>query len=387
MANRSQHLEEPEAIRMVFQRLCREEKPVRLKFGLQEHECPVLAEDPERIVLGISEEERSQWELKPRTRLLLCVEDRGRKFEAITELEGHTRMGGVECCHCAPPRTLTCLDEWNLADYVPDHALPCTYTTRGMNICDGLIHAFGTEGVQLALRSATGTRNEPLSLQAETFAEFALGRDSKVTLPCVVDHLGDGYTALRFRENVEPEPLHAYHVWLSERVWSQYERDKKEFTPEGVRSKRKDEALAARPGSRAHLLLDHEPMVLVIAEGDAFPQRVAESLGRKFGVAALDYLQGLVRPTLFPLGPGDWGPIKLILIHQRLRAGSGLELTHQLVSTETCPLPILVAGTEEDVSIKRNRAIAAGAVDFISVDPFNVIRVMKAIDDTLKMFA
>lgn len=53
---------------------------------------------------------------------------------------------------------------------------------------------------------------------------------------------------------------------------------------------------------------------------------------------------------------------------------------------EGCPLPILVVGLEEDVALKRNRAIAAGAVDFISVEPFHVLRVMKVIEETLRMF-
>ncbi|MBK8791957.1 MAG: hypothetical protein IPN59_02175 [Holophaga sp.] len=85
MAAHTQHLEEPEGIRMVFQRLCREETRIRLKFGDQEHECLVLGEDPERTSLGITEAERNLWELKPRMRVLLCLEDRGRKFQAITE--------------------------------------------------------------------------------------------------------------------------------------------------------------------------------------------------------------------------------------------------------------------------------------------------------------
>jgi CheY-like chemotaxis protein len=127
-------------------------------------------------------------------------------------------------------------------------------------------------------------------------------------------------------------------------------------------------------------------MLLVIAEGDAFANRVTESLGRKFGVAALDYVQGLVKPTLAGLGGGDWGPVRLVLVHQRLRVSSGLELTHQMVANEGCTLPILVAGVEDDVALKRNRAIAAGAVDFISVEPFHVLKVMRAIEDTLRMF-
>lgn len=78
--------------------------------------------------------------------------------------------------------------------------------------------------------------------------------------------------------------------------------------------------------------------------------------------------------------------MRLLLVHQRLRVTSGLELTRDLIQEEACPLPILVVGLEEDVALKRNRAIAAGAVDFISVEPFHVLRVMKAIEDTLKMF-
>ena len=83
---------------------------------------------------------------------------------------------------------------------------------------------------------------------------------------------------------------------------------------------------------------------------------------------------------------GHWGRVKLLLVHQRLRVSSGLELTRELIQEEACPLPILVVGLEEDVALKRNRAIASGAVDFISVEPFHVLRVMKAIEDTLKMF-
>ena len=92
---------------------------------------------------------------------------------------------------------------------------------------------------------------------------------------------------------------------------------------------------------------------------------------------------------LGPLGAGsqDWGRVRLLLVHQRLRLSSGLELTRQLTQEEGCPLPILVAGTEEDVLLKRNRAIAAGAVDFISVDPFRILAVMRSLEETLVLFS
>ena len=47
-----------------------------------------------------------------------------------------------------------------------------------------------------------------------------------------------------------------------------------------------------------------------------------------------------------------------------------------------------VCGATIETITARNfaRAIAAGAVDFICVEPFNVLKVMRTIEDTLKMF-
>lgn len=368
---------------MVFQRLCRAAGGVRLKFGAFEQDFPVLAEDESRLIVGISDVERGQWELKPGVRLLLHVEDRGLRFEAVVEFLGHGRLEGVECCHLGTPRVLKNLDERRLADYLPERPLPCTFTTHSLDIKDGMIRSFGNEGVELVPKPGDSFRPETLRLGGATVVEFSPDRETRLVLPSIVDHFGDGYAGIRLKGDGDSPALRDYRSWLGERIRTQRQRDKQEFDPKGTRAKKKEEAELTRTGTQAKLLLQRDPMLLVIAEGDAFPQRIADSLGRKFGVMALDYVQGLVKPTL---GGGDWGPIRLLLVHQRLRVGSGLELTNQLVATEGCTLPILVAGVEEDVALKRNRAIAAGAVDFISVDPFHIIRVMKAIEDTLRMF-
>jgi CheY-like chemotaxis protein len=56
------------------------------------------------------------------------------------------------------------------------------------------------------------------------------------------------------------------------------------------------------------------------------------------------------------------------------------------VEQEKCPLPILLAGTGEDVELKRNRALAAGAVDYMPVEPFRILAVLRKLDETLKLF-
>ncbi|MBK8793495.1 MAG: hypothetical protein IPN59_10130 [Holophaga sp.] len=78
--------------------------------------------------------------------------------------------------------------------------------------------------------------------------------------------------------------------------------------------------------------------------------------------------------------------MRLILIHNRLRLASRLELARQLAEQEKCPLPILIAGTDEDLDLKRLRAVEAGAVDYLAVEPFKILSVLKKLDEMIQLF-
>lgn len=373
---------------MVLQRVCRAGSLVHLKHNAFAQDVPLYAESEERLVLGISDVLRGQWGFKPGTHLLMTLEDRGRRYEAIIEMTGHGRFEGVESCAFNPPRVLKCLATDQLSDFRPDHALPCTYSTHSLEIRDGKIRAFGREGVELCYGGAE-SKAGLLRLGDESVLGLVLGKDEHLVAPSRVAHFGDGYAGLHFRQDGDRAFLPPYLRWLEEAVRGQYKRDQEGFEPGGSRAGiRNPEGEAPRPGTGLKVLVDHDPLLLLISEGEVFPRRMAESLGKKYGLCCLDYLQGRVYPTLTEVGAqaGHWGRVKLLLVHQRLRVSSGLELTRELIQEEACPLPILVVGLEEDVALKRNRAIASGAVDFISVEPFHVLRVMKAIEDTLKMF-
>jgi CheY-like chemotaxis protein len=167
-------------------------------------------------------------------------------------------------------------------------------------------------------------------------------------------------------------------------------KDFDRFSPGGLESpKLVTRALAAPAKARLRILVDRDPMLLLLAEGDAFATRLAEAVGRKFGVASLDLGPGPLRPLLGDLGVDaqGWGRLRLVLIHHRLRSGSPLERCKRLTQEEACPVPLLLVGTEEEAVLKRNRAVAAGAVDFLVVEPFRVLSVLRALDDTLKLFS
>ena len=386
MEGHSSNLDDFQAIRLILQRHCRAGGRVRLEHGSFTQDVPLHLETADHLVLGIPDLVRGQWGLKPGTHVLATLEDRGKQYEAVLEMTGHGSWEGLETCTFTFPRLLKCLNDEQLSDFWPERSVPCTYSTHSLAIADGKLRAFGAQGAELCWGEAE-TGGTLLRVGDATAVEMVLGAEGHRVAPAKVVFFGDGFAGLHFQDEPGGSFMPAYRRWLAEMIHSQHEKDQGRFEPEGSRSAASPRASEPH-GSVVKVLVDHDPMLLVLSEGEAFPQRMAASLGRKFGLAHLDYLQGKVRPALAALGVcgDDWGRVRLLLVHQRLRVSSGLELTRELVHEEHCPLPILVVGLEDDVPIKRNRAIAAGAVDFISVEPFHVIRVMQAIEDTFRMF-
>ena len=387
MSPSSLNREDPEAIRMVLQRLCRAGGSATLTFGPLRGDFRLLAETPDRVILARSDVERGQWSLKPGAKLTLALTDRGLPFEAVVEFQGHGRFHGVEASHVSLPRLLRATEAHRLADYIPDRPVPCSYADHHSNVRDGLLQAFGMDGVELAVPEALSELSEVLRLHAATTVEFHAAGGAHFVLPVSVAYLGDHYWGLRFPEGLDPHLLGRFRLWFQEARRAQGQVDLQAFDPGGVEAR--DTAPRDRAGPEPRLHADRDPLILVLAEGEAFPGRLAAAVGRKVGVASLDLARGDLRAHLTSLGAGPeaaWGRVRLILVHRSVRGGTALEVCRRLVQEEQCPLPILIAGTEDEADLKRNRAISAGAVDFCVVEPFNVLRVLRALDETLKLF-
>ena len=386
MPGPSRNLTDLPAIRMVLQRLCRDAGCVNLKLEGRQWPFPLLAETETRLVLGMTTAQRERWQLKLGAHLELGLVDRGRRYQGTVKLGEWSELDGDECACFHHPRELVAFDYTGLTDYVPDEPVFCTFSSPNHDICQARLRALGNDGLEFAMWGTGAVKEGQLRTDAATTLELALDQGTKVVLAGITGSMDGGSAAVRFHPKADPAMLKAYRGWLQDALLAQDRRDQEGFSLRGARA-RGPAAGQGRGPSPVRLLSERDPLVLVVGEG-AFPQRIQEALGRKFGIAALDYVQGEVRPMLQELGGDapDWGRVRLLLIHQRLRLSSGLELTRQLTQEEGCPLPILVAGTEEDVALKRNRAIAAGAVDFISVDPFKILAVMRNIEQTLSLF-
>jgi CheY-like chemotaxis protein len=256
---------------------------------------------------------------------------------------------------------------------------------------DGLATAFGEDGLELAPPEGTRFLGDMLRLNASSTVELRAALGESLVLPVTVAYFGEKVWGLRLPDSADKLALGRYRQWLLEARHQQANRDRTRFNPGGLESSKlspRKEAL--RPlAAVPRLLVDRDPLVLVLAEGEAFPIRLAEAIGRKFGVVAFDVGPGPLKPALRDLGVDDqgWGRIRLVLIHHTLRSGSAMDRCRRLIQEEGCPLPILIAGTSEEADLKRNRAMAAGAVDHLVIEPFHVLTVIQTLDQTLKLFA
>ena len=390
MGSHSLNKEQPEAIRMVFQRLCEGEESVQLIHGTFRRAFKVLGEAPDRVILGISDLERGQWRLKPGAHLTMHLQDRGLPFEAVVDFQGHGKFHGAEACHVTLPRMLRALDTHRLADFVPDKPIPCPFSDQHNDVKDGLAMAFGEDGLELAPPEGTRILGDMLRLHADSTVELRPAAGENLVLPVRVAYFGEKVWGLRIADSADRLALGRYRQWLIEARRHQAQRDLSRFSPGGMESRRLPGLREAQKPhlARPRILVDRDPMVLVLAEGEAFPARLAEAIGRKFGVAALDLGPGPVKPALADLGAdqGGWGRLRLVLIHHRIRSISAMERCRRLTQDEGCPLPVLVAGIEEEGAMKRNRAMAAGAVDHLVVEPFHVLSVLRALDAAIKLF-
>jgi hypothetical protein len=276
MAARSLNKEDSDAIRMVFQRLVEGEAKVHLAFGKLQGEFQVLAEAPDRVILGLSALERGQWGLKPGAHLTLKLVDRGLPYEAVVDFQGFGRLHGVEASHVSVPRILRALDTHRLADYLPDRPVPCPFSDQRNDVKDGLVTAFGEDGLELAPPEGITNLSDTLRLNAQSSVELRAAVGEPLTLSVRVAYFGERVWGLRFADSADPLRLGRYRQWLREAQHHQAQRDRARFSLGGTEARNipgKPQPNSAPMALR--LLVDKDPLVLTLAEGDAFPARLA----------------------------------------------------------------------------------------------------------------
>lgn len=385
MADPIRILEDPAAILLVLRRLVASGAKVTLQGKGSKGIFEVLSCDAERFTLRIGPTERDALGLAPGEKITLTLEDRTMTFEGTVSFEASVELEGIPCGQISIPRSLRRTDTHRFVSFVPEQIIPCSFSNARGALLEGRIQGLSSEGLELALTDRKLNVQDVFRIGEEASIDIPTGGSQKFGAKTKVAYFGDSVVGLRFTDRNDKGLMEEYRRWLDGQQQQQAQQDRDAFGGTGAiaRPSRPPELPPVR------LLVDKEPLLLVLTEREDLAKRLAEAFGRKFGLAWLNYIKGPLRPQLKPLGADDnnWGRVRLILVHHHLKLASPLELMNQLVQTEKCPLPILSAGTDEDAELKTNRALAAGAVDYLVLEPFKILSVLKRIDDTLKLFA
>lgn len=389
MARSAALVEEDVAIRMVLQRLCVEGARLSVAYQDQRGSFPILTEDGERLAFRMEHEAVTAWGLEPGDSLALKFKDRGLEYECVVAHVGREVMEGVEACVATVPRVLRRSDMHRLADFIPDFASQsqaATFTNTRNAIIDGLVQSFGEEGLELVLRNSKQDVRELLRMGEESLLDVPLAANLRLRAPTTVAYFGENLVGLRFTKQADGALLDRYRAWIQDQQRLQAQQDREAFSPRGFKEALERSVQGATLPTAA-LLVDRDPVLLLLTEREDFARRLGEAMGRKFGLIALDYIKGPVKAQVQALaGSEGWGRIRMVLIHNQLRLTGPLELCRQLVQKEGCTLPILLLGTEEDEAKKRHHSVAAGAVDYIAVEPFRILATLRKLDETLKLF-
>jgi len=379
-------LEDSLAIRMVLQRMYLASVKITLAYKELRGEFQVLLLESDHLSVNPTQQDAEAWKLGPGEKMAVNLEDRGFKYEAVVDYQGLTEVDGIPCVKISVPRSLRRADGHRLADFAPDTAPICTFSNSRSALVDAQVKGFGLEGLELTLRDPRQKIQETLRMGEESTIEVPLEGDLRLLAPARVAYFGDTFVGLKFTEKADTELLGQYRTWLERQELMQAMKDRESLEEGTGRKPNKGSKGLELPQVR--IWVDRDPLILVLTEKEDFARRTAESLGRKFGVLSLDYIKGKLRPFLasWDAETEQWGRVKLILVHNHLRLVSPLELTRQIVEQEKCPIPVIMVGTEEDTDLKRNRAVAAGAVDYFPVEPFNILKVLRKLDETIKLF-
>ena len=389
MAKSPALIEEDVAIRMALQRLCLEGARLAVAFQDQRGSFAIVTEDGERLAFRMPHDTIAAWGLKPGDSLSLKLKDRGLEYECVVSQAGQDVLEGVEVCLASTPRALRRADLHRLADFIPDlaeQAHPATFTNARHAILDGQVQSFGEEGLELVLRNSKQDIRELLRMGEESLLDVPLEGDLRLRTPTTVAYFGENLVGLRFTKQADGQLLDRYRAWIEDQQRLQAQQDHEAFGPRGFQ-----EVLARSVRGAtlpvARLLVDRDPLLLLLTEREDFARRLGEAMGRKFGLAVLDYIKGPVVSQIATVaGEAGWGRIRMVLIHNQLRLTSPLEICRQIIEKEGCALPVLLLGTEEDEAKKRHHAAAAGAVDYLPVEPFRILATLRKLDETLKLF-
>ena len=378
-------ISDKQEIAVIFNRMFERNQSLHLKFGEERLLCKPLAVESDHIFIACSMQDRERYNISANGSVQFSLFHEGKEYYATANLSGSGKMEGKDALRLNWPPSIKINDDYCLTqlNLIPKKSV--TFTSITNQICDGDLINIGVQGIDL--RNKGGESNaQVLKVDQITMVAFDLEPGVSIAQKGRVlyhTQFGQDLVGVEFVD-MNQEVAQKLEKWVSEQVESKKMADKSWLQKGGAKQARKKSGgqagstrtMADREDYET-IVKEGDPYVLLITRDEAIIKRLTKSLSRKYGILASKGRFKRVESIV-----GEYHPV-MIIIHDQLGQVSGFDLTRTINKHLSDEFRILVMGTDEDRVEKQALSHEAGALDYLVIEPFNMLKIFRMIDDAI----
>lgn len=370
-------------IAVIFNRLLERNQALHLKVGDDRILCRTLAMEGDHIFVACSQADRERYKISPTQPIAFSLFHEGKEYYAASKLSGSGKMEGQDALRLDWPASILINDDYCLTqlNLMPKKSVTFTSTTN--QFVEGDLINIGVKGIDLKTKDRTPNQ-EVLKIDQTTMVAFDLEPGFNIAQKARVlyyTQYGQDLVGVEFLD-MDRDLEQRLAKWIQDGADSKKRADQSWLQSGGAKSRAK--SVAGGVSRSIADLEDYEtvvkegdPYVLVITRDPAALKRLTKSLSRKYGILASKGRFKRVEAII-----GEYHPV-MVIIHDQLGTVSGFDLTKTIIKHVGSDFRILVMGSEEDQVEKQALSHEAGALDFLIIEPFHMLKIFRMIDDAI----
>ena len=379
---------DPEEIRIIFRQLVENARFVFPNFSDEKLPCRLLNDEEDSLFIALKTEDRERFGIRMNQQAAIRFFYECKEYYTSVAIMGAGRFEGTDALRLAYPRALRINDQYCLTQL---HLIPrrdCTFTSTTNQFCSGKIINLGVKGIDLRSEEVQPIR-ELLAVDHEVMVGFELSDSLKISQKgrvAYINQFDEIFAGIEFVD-LDKGLEEKIAEWMTNQS---IEKKNRELDALRKKRKPKPKRSAAAPRENAGPVLAHDyrgtilkegdPYILLLSRDEALIQRLGKCLMRKYGILISKGRFSNVTKIMSHYDP------KMIIIHDTIGTVSGFDLVKTILGHADAEIAAVIMGSAEEEQERRIRAIDAGALDYLPIEPFKMLPVFKRVDEAMSLF-
>ncbi len=388
---------EREALEIMFHKMHANAQSLHLQLK-DKVRCPILSVDEKWLFVGLSIAERERQGVRQGQSARISFYFEGKELFGGVAIAGAGRLDDKDALRLSFPASMTVNDDFCLTHFHLTPRKEIVFTSTMNQLCTGAVVNLGIKGVDIKSKESQSIK-ELLAVDRETQLGFELEKDLHFSFKGRVLYFQDYEEQLIGIEflDADREQEQQLNQWIVDQTSRKQDKDRHFLSARKQQGSGKPARMAQSPGPAAPeegepaapqaqpalrddyapVLKEGDPYILALSKDEELIARLGKCLMRKYGVLRSKGRFANVKELIPHYKPA------MILVHERLGTVSGFDLAKTIIEHADQEQFIMVMGDAEDEIEKRNRAVRAGAVDYLVVTPFKTLPIFKKIDEMI----